>query len=588
MSSLGSALILTLAACGGGGNGGGGTPTPTPTPTATPTPSSATFTVCAPIGGNCDNPATVTEGVTQNFVVKVASGTPPAVNWSVNGVAGGNSTSGTIDTSGNYNPPASFDSGKPVTITATAQASASNSASATAVVVDNTLSQAGAIKLGTSGGNVNDTTAQSCCSGTLGSLIQRGGTFFILSNNHVLDKSEQGTVGDNIGQPGLVDNNCAPGKTVANLSEHAALKPASGTTGAAPSNVDASIAAVVAGNVDTTGSILDLGPVSGSSITAAPPSLTLANPATVLGTAGAITVAKSGRSSGLTCSNLGSITTTVQVDYDASCGGATAFTATFSNQIIINGGNFSAAGDSGSLIVTSDTARPLGLLYAGNNTGTAANVITDVLNAFKNGSGTPVFVGGADHAVSCSAIQTTATVQTNAMNKTVLTPQQQQVVAAVRQRHAAELAHDPAVTASEAGASMDNPKEGAILVHVNGTPNMPIPATIEGIRTRVIQDGTAPSVFLTADAIARATAIKEAQVKTLMSQAGIIGVGVGRSDDNAAETALVVYVERGKLTSALPATIDGIRTKVVEGERFRAFGWGKESKPMPGGACKKK
>src|SRR5260370_26841225 len=114
------------------------------------------------------------------------------------------------------------------------------------------------------------------------------------------------------------------------------------------------------------GAILDLGTAGSSSIAPAPPSSILAVPSAVL--AANEGVAKSGRTSGLTCSTLGSINTLVSVQYASSCGGATAFTATFSHQLIINGGSFSANGDSGSLIVTSDTARPLGLLYGGAHT----------------------------------------------------------------------------------------------------------------------------------------------------------------------------------------------------------------------------
>ena len=46
--------------------------------------------------------------------------------------------------------------------------------------------QARPISLGTSGGNVNDISHAFCCSGTLGSLVTKGGTQYILSNNHVL------------------------------------------------------------------------------------------------------------------------------------------------------------------------------------------------------------------------------------------------------------------------------------------------------------------------------------------------------------------------------------------------------------------
>jgi hypothetical protein len=91
-------------------------------------------------------------------------------------------------------------------------------------------------------------------------------------------------------------------------------------------------------------------------------------------------VAKSGRSSGLTCSNLSSVNTSVSVDYDKSCGGTHAFTVIFTNQVVISGADFSVSGDSGSLVVSSNNARPLGLLYAGSTTGTVANPISDVLD----------------------------------------------------------------------------------------------------------------------------------------------------------------------------------------------------------------
>ena len=49
---------------------------------------------------------------------------------------------------------------------------------------DHKARQARPIQLGVSGGNANDTANGFCCSGTLGALVQRGGTQFILSNTH--------------------------------------------------------------------------------------------------------------------------------------------------------------------------------------------------------------------------------------------------------------------------------------------------------------------------------------------------------------------------------------------------------------------
>ena len=519
--------------------------------------------------------------------------------WSVNGVQGGNSTVGTIDSTGRYTAPASFPSPNAFMVTASTSG-ASGSANLTVVYPnDNHTSQLIPIKLGTSGGNSTDKTTTgnttTCCSGTLGSLVSRGGAFFILSNNHVLDKSGQGTIGDPITQPGLVDNNCNAGTLVANLSQPAALKPTNGTLGPAPSNVDAAIAQIVLAAVDTSGTILDLGKAGPSSIAAAPPSSTPAVPATVLGSNEG--VAKSGRSSGLTCSTLSSISTNVSVTYKASCNGATSFTSTFSNQVMINGGNFSAAGDSGSLVVTSDTARPLGLLFAGNSAGTIANPIQDVITAFTNASGTPAIVGAAgDHMVSCqpTATASTATLLSGA-NSATLSLEELQRATVVKEAHAAELMRDPAIAGVGVGISADNPKEAALVIYVTGATIQRIPPQIEGVRTKVIfgtpftarpLEAAAPApaqaatqaITLNLDDINRAAAVKEAHVDDLMQQEGIQGVGVGRSEDNPSEPALVVYIETGKLRSPIPAEMDGVRTKIIEGDRFRAFDWGNELK----------
>ena len=72
------------------------------------------------------------------------------------------------------------------------------------------------IPLGSSGGNNGDYDTHGnqivdCCSGTLGALIQDSSNRqYLLSNNHVLARSDHAGVGDAIIQPGLIDNNCTP------------------------------------------------------------------------------------------------------------------------------------------------------------------------------------------------------------------------------------------------------------------------------------------------------------------------------------------------------------------------------------------
>lgn len=76
--------------------------------------------------------ATVQEGQSQQFQATVSGSTNTAVNWSVDGIAGGNTTVGTIDSTGMYAAPNSTGNH---TVTATSQADTTKSASA-AVTVD--------------------------------------------------------------------------------------------------------------------------------------------------------------------------------------------------------------------------------------------------------------------------------------------------------------------------------------------------------------------------------------------------------------------------------------------------------------------
>jgi hypothetical protein len=447
---------------------------------------------------------------------------------------------------------------------------------------DESLAQSPPVKLGTSGGNANDLGTKVCCIGTLGSLWNHVGTPnpVILSNNHVLDRSGQGAAGEAINQP-LQLACTAPGApaplTVAHLTQGALLKPAANeTTGAcqgnttplcghAPDNVDAAIAEIVAGQVDTSGTILDLGPVGTTSIAAASPSATIGVPS--LGEA----VGKSGRTTGLTCSSIQSLNLTILVNYDASCGATSpAFTAYFNNQVTISGGTFSAGGDSGSLVVDTGTSRAIGLLYGGNSTSTVANPIQDVIKAF---GGAAVFsiVGGADHGVSCAHTATAGATQVGTTQAGLL-PQERQRVTAVQQKRAAQLMQDASIKSVTVGASADNPNEGALLIHASGDAIPHVPASIDGVRTRLVFDATAnPRFSVGAQEVERAMIVKEAHVGSLMGQPGIQGVGVSLSADNPAETAVSIYVVKGVAHAPIPAIIDGVRTRIFEGDRFRAY-----------------
>jgi hypothetical protein len=449
---------------------------------------------------------------------------------------------------------------------------------------DESLAQSAPVKLGTSGGNANDLGTTVCCIGTLGSLWTKTGVTrpVILSNNHVLDRSGNGAAGEAINQPlqlACTPKTSPPPLTVALLTQGAPLKPVANVPGAcgnpapsplcgpSPSNVDAAIAEIAPGQVDLTGTILDLGPVGATSIAAQPPSSTIGTPALSQG------VAKSGRTTGLTCSTITSLNASIQVNYDAKCGDKSpAFTAIFANQVVIAGGSFSAGGDSGSLIVTTDTARPVALLYGGSTTDTVANPISDVISTF-GGSAAFTIVGGADHPVSCAHTATASSTQVGSA-QAALVLQERQRVTAVQQKRAAQLLQDTSIKSVTVGASADNPNEGALLIQVSGSTIPRVPPTIDGVRTRLVFDAAAAETLHPSagqQELDRGVAAKEAHVANLMAQPGVQGVGVSLSIDNPTETAISIYLVKGVAHPPIPAVIDGVRTRIFEGERFRAF-----------------
>jgi hypothetical protein len=233
--------------------------------------------------------------------------------------------------------------------------------------VPHTGAQTLPIQLGTSGGWRNDLANGYCCGGTLGSLVSVNNVQYILSNYHVLEadivlggNSIIATDGSPVVQPGLIDVGCNAASTL-NVGT---LR----VTHSLPNNnVDVGLAQATPGAVAADGSILEIGPIS----------------RTTLGAALNQPVKKSGRTTGLTRSYISGLNATISVTYDNECAGGTAFTKTFTGQVVINNPNsaFLAGGDSGSLMVedVATNARAIGLLYAGSSSAAIANPIGEVL-----------------------------------------------------------------------------------------------------------------------------------------------------------------------------------------------------------------
>jgi len=549
------------------------------------------------------NPASVAAFATQQFSASVSSLSNTAVTWQVNGTPGGSKQFGFISSTGLYVAPGAVPTKSngqgdsittTVTVTAVSQANSSASGSSTVTVSPtNQNLQGGAIALGTSGGNQKDSQTSggtiTCCSGTLGSLVTRGGTQYLLSNNHVLARTDQALAGESIIQPGLIDSNCGQGANniVGTLTQFYNLE-----TGPSP-KIDAAIAQVAQNAVDPSGNILYLGSATDANNVPVPgppaAGAGLQETAALLSRA----VAKSGRTTGLTCSTILSVSTTTSVQYQKVCATGPTFNETFNNQVAVTGGAFSAPGDSGSLIVTQDTAEAVALLFGGSDQETVGNPVGAVLNFFQSGSNAMTFVGGAKHAVIGCSLPTAPASATLHVPLSAIAKEAMQRAAAVGDANAPALMAYPEVEAVGVGASLDNPGEAAIVLFVaRGQPRTGLPASVDGIRTRFVEGElftergvlspeqsaaleqtavTTQNVYPISEAeFARAKAVHQAHMDEWMSKAGVQGVGIGSSVDSPGEAALILFLIRGVAREAIPLTIDGVRTRVRESSRFRA------------------
>jgi hypothetical protein len=281
------------------------------------------------------------------------------------------------------------------------------------------------------------------------------------------------------------------------------------------------------------------------------------------------------------------------VQYAKGCNLTASFSETFTQQIVVDGGSFSAPGDSGSLIVTQDTADPVALLFAGSDQNTAGNPVGPILSFFQSGSNAMTFVGGGPHQViGCTLparpASTVAVVPVSAVSSDALGR-----AAAVRAAYASELLKYPEVEALGLAASQDHPGEPAIVFFVRkGSAQPEIPQVVEGVRTRIIEgewlaergilspeqsaaleptgEPAAMGYAISDSEYTRAKAVHAAHVDAWMSKPGVQGVGIGSSADAPGEAALVIFLVRGVAHEPIPASIDGLRTRVREASPFIA------------------
>jgi hypothetical protein len=342
-------------------------------------------------------------------------------------------------------------------------------------IADHQVAQSRPIQLGTSGGNLNDESAQFCCSGTLGALVQdKKGRLYVLSNNHVLARTNRGRTREPITQPGLVDADCllSINDGVAALTKRAGMH-----FGAHSKNViDAAIAEIIPGQVDPSGSILGIGTLNAS----------IVQPAVGLA------VKKSGRTSGLTQGTIAAVDVALLVSYDKVCGVGSQ-TALFLHQIRITPGgfgDFSQGGDSGSLVVedVATCPRAVGLLFAGGGGDTFANPITDVLSKFKVN-----MVGCSSTSNSAVVANSTGVVSASSAVHRRVSVESLSACRSAKDAAEAEVLKIPGVVGLGIGISDSEPAHATVEVYSDAEPSdiqKKLPAGLQSLPVKIIRTGT--------------------------------------------------------------------------------------------------
>lgn len=453
--------------------------------------------------------------------------------------------------------------------------------------------------LGGSGGNNNDYDTYTipggqsyiadCCGGTLGALVQdASGNQYILSNNHVLAESDQASPGSTIIQPGLMDGACRPLSDPASTVHPVGALKAWVPIASRQTNVDAALASVNPGAVNPHGDILELGTPQNGTLSAAPPVAGTGEPLRP-GDLG-FPVVKSGRTTGLTCSHIGAIDLTVKVNYYKDCAETQPYSIKiFHHQIAISGAHFTDSGDSGALVLDARNAKAIGLYFAGGANGdgqalSLVNPIHDVLHELGSALGSPLQIVGtrSPHPVTCIDYDLPARGPSRTLPE-IWRHRAASAAASQDYQRFASTAPPGAILGTAPGASLDDPGHAALVIYVSKRyAHLPVPATIDGLRTQVIpatapavSAGTAPSspappagIDLPAPAIEHAEQIAARRTTQLMEDPAILGVGVAASLDRPTEPALLILVELGQVPHQMPATIDGLRVRYMSLQRF--------------------
>jgi hypothetical protein len=191
--------------------------------------------------------------------------------------------------------------------------------------------------------------------GTVGAIVKKGKTLYILSNSHVLANSGLGKVKDQVMYPGSRDGGTLPRHLAGTLAKFIAFK----VGGRFVNHVDCAICEIDSSRLGD----LDLSIFGVTGL-----------PKTIAAKRG-MKVMKRGRTTGETEGEVEDVNFRVVVDYDG------VGEVGFLEQVLCS--RYSKPGDSGAIVVDKKSRAIVGLHFAGASGGSVFNPIADVITALR-------------------------------------------------------------------------------------------------------------------------------------------------------------------------------------------------------------
>jgi hypothetical protein len=119
-------------------------------------------------------------------------------------------------------------------------------------------------------------------------------------------------------------------------------------------------------------------------------------------------------------------------------------------------------------------------------------------------------------------------------------------------------------------ADPTNPQSKPVIV---GTTAHPVAAcSLPGPQSATAARLAVQRAAIPAEAVQNALTVRDTHLAELMAHPEVQAVGVGSSYDNSNEPAILLFVTKGQPRSNLPAQMEGIRTRIAEGDLFSRRG----------------